>query len=68
MLESYLLGLFCPSEQQQWSNQAAAVQAVTLAVQGAARVMHVSTAAHPEGAETTCRHSECCLFNQHRLS
>ncbi|WIA32561.1 hypothetical protein OEZ86_003368 [Tetradesmus obliquus] len=42
MLESYLLGLFCPSEQQQRSNQAAAVQAATLAVQGAARVVHVS--------------------------
>ncbi|WIA32570.1 hypothetical protein OEZ86_003377 [Tetradesmus obliquus] len=42
MLESYLLGLFCPTEQQQRSNQAAAVQAATLAVQGAARVTHVS--------------------------
>jgi hypothetical protein len=47
MLENYLLGLACPTEQQQCANQAAVVQKASLALQGAARVMqeHVSTAA-----------------------
>lgn len=43
LLESYLLGSRVPSEQQQLANQQAVIREASLALQGAVRVMQVST-------------------------
>jgi hypothetical protein len=46
MLEQYLLGLACPSEQQQRANQGAVAQQASLALQGAVRIMQEQVSEH----------------------